>query len=371
MDNESLKDAIELIRSGQKQRAQKLLQTLLRSDVHNIPIWFWYIETCSTMEQRLQVLEICAKNNPDNLQVRAALDMLRKKTVQPATVPESRPQQDSAKSESTNDESILTGVTQVTENPFPRERRNKKIQVMERPIKKPLSPAAFLVWLLAGVLVVGLPLLAIYILKSTPADPSSYRYTHPIEYYLYIPKAYVPDRAWPLFIGFHGSGGSGLDCWNLWQPNAEKEGFILLCPTLSDSSGGWLQSDGEKNSWAVINLVINQYNIKPGFFLVGFSAGAQFVQGFCFDFPQSVQAVAVLSARHYYSPSPGAKGIPFLVVIGDRDDPAAVSSSMQFSQALANNGSGVNYWLLPGIGHSISNKTKQLTMDFYRAVNKQ
>ena len=140
-------------------------------------------------------------------------------------------------------------------------------------------------WLITGVLVISFALLAIYIMSSTPADPTSHRFTQPIEYYLYIPKANAPSRAWPLFIGIHGTGGSGLDCWNLWQPYAEREGFILLCPTLSDANGGWRQSDGERNTWAAINQVSSKYSIKSGFFIVGFSAGAQFVQGFCFDYP--------------------------------------------------------------------------------------
>jgi predicted esterase len=105
--------------------------------------------------------------------------------------------------------------------------------------------------------------------------------------------------------------------------------------------------------------------------MAGFSAGAQFVQGFSFDYPQAVQAVAVLSAGNYYTPSRQAGGIPFLIVIGDRDDPAAVNGSRQFAQVLANNGSGVSYWLLPGVGHEITSKTRQLTIDFYRAANKQ
>ena len=204
-----------------------------------------------------------------------------------------------------------------------------------------------------------------------PADPASHHFTQPIEYYLYVPKAYAPERAWPLFIGIHGSGGSGLDCWNLWQPYADKEGFILLCPTLSDASGGWFQSDGESKTWAVISQVSDEYRIKPGLFLVGFSAGAQFVQGFCFDYPQSVQAVAVLSAGNYYPPSAGVTGIHFLVVIGDRDDQTAINTSLQFAQALAANGAGVSYWLLPGVGHTITSKTKQLTIDFFHAVNNQ
>jgi predicted esterase len=371
MDNNLLKTAIELIRSGQKQSAQNILQPIIKADVHNIPVWFWYVETCSTVEQRIQILEVCAKYNPNNPQVIAALDTLRKQQMQPVDLPKTESKPSSDKPKAASNEVIPTGITQVDQKPAAVKQNNERIQGIQRPIKKSRSLAALIMWIITGVLVASFAFLAINFIRSKPVEPASHRFTQPIEYYLYVPKAYAPGRAWPLFIGIHGSGGSGLDCWNLWQSYAEREGFILLCPTLSDANGGWRQSDGERNTWAAINQVSTQYSINPKFFMVGFSAGAQFVQGFCFNYPQSTQAVAVLSAGNYYPPSPQAGGIPFLIVIGDRDDSAAINSSMQFAEALASNGSGVNYWLLPGVGHTITSKTKELTIDLFRAVNNQ
>jgi len=371
MDNNPLKTAIELIRSGQKQSAQNILQPILKADVHNIPAWFWYVETCSTVEQRLQILEVCAKFNPDSPEVKAAVDTLRKQKMQLVETPKTEIKPLYDKSKVANNDVIPNEIPQVVQKAVPVKQNNERIQEIQRPIKKSQSPVALILWLITGVLTVSLALLAIYLIRSKPVEPASHRFTQPIEYYLYVPKAYTPGSAWPLFIGIHGTGGSGLDCWNLWQPYAEKEGFILLCPTLSDANGGWAQSDGERNTWAAINQVSSQYSIKSKFFMAGFSAGAQFVQGFCFNYPQSTQAVAVLSAGNYYPPSPQAGGIPFLIVIGDQDDSTAINSSMQFAQILASNGSGVNYWLLPGVGHTITSKTKQLTIDLFRAVNDQ
>ena len=370
MDNDTLKTAIDLIHSGQAQSAQKILQSILKTDAHNIPAWFWYVETCSTLEQRLQILETCARCNPDNSQVKSVLDGLRKQQARPSEISktETKPFYDESK---VIDKNIVSaGVTQTLQKSIAVEPKDERNQSVQRPVKKARNIGALILWLIAGVFIVVFALLAIYLIDSTPADPTSHRFTQPIEYYLYVPKAYAPSRAWPLFIGIHGSGGTGLDCWNLWQPYAERDGFILLCPTLSDASGGWYQNEGEANTWAVINQVTSQYKIKPRFFMVGFSAGAQFVQGFCFDYPGAVQAVVVLSAGNYYQPSATAGGIPFLIVIGDGDDPAAINGSVQFAQALANNGSGVSYWLLPGVGHEVTSKTKQLTIDFYLAANK-
>lgn len=356
MNEGSLKTAIELIRNGQKQRAQQILQSLLKADIHNIPAWFWYIETCTTAEQRLQALKTCARYNPNHAQVAQALEALQKQSNQTAVphgkLPHTREKQ--AAQPSTAD----------------KDRRNKD-QESRRSAKPGRSPMAVIVWGITGGLLVGMVFLAISVFNSAPQTPDAHRHTQPVEYYLYVPKSYNPEKAWPLFIGIHGSGGTGRDCWNLWQTHAAREKFILLCPSLSGAGGGWYQDDGESKTWAAINQVTGNYNIEPRFFLVGFSAGAQFVQGFSFNHPYSVRAAAILSAGNYYAPSPASGGIPFLIVIGDRDNAMSIKNSQVFGQALADNGSNVEYWLLPGVGHQVTNKTIQLTIKFFNSVFNQ
>jgi dienelactone hydrolase len=361
-----LKTVIDLIRSGRQQSAQEILRSMLKADVHDIQAWFWYVETCTTVNQRIQTLEACSICNPDNSQVKSVLAALRKQQPQPSenSKIEAKPLDKGA---------FPGGVASPLRKPVVMGQRDegKPWAGAAKPAKKPGHTVAWMMWLVTGGLIVLIAYLAFTIINSAPADPGSHRFTQPIEYYLYVPKGYTVNREWPLFIGVHGSGGTGLDCWNLWQPYAEREGFILLCPSLSDSNGGWYQDEGEARTWAVITQVTSQYAVKPRYFLAGFSAGAQFVQGFCFKYPGAVQAVAVLSAGNYYPPSAAAGGIPFLIVIGDSDDPAAINGSSQLAGNLAANGSGVSYWLLPGVGHQVTNRTRQLTIDFFRASFQQ
>ncbi len=68
-----LENAIQLIHQGQRVEAQSILQALIKSDPRNIPAWFWYVETCTTTERRIQALEMCLKMNPGNPQVVQAL----------------------------------------------------------------------------------------------------------------------------------------------------------------------------------------------------------------------------------------------------------------------------------------------------------
>ena len=203
---------------------------------------------------------------------------------------------------------------------------------------------------------------------SIPPDPAKYFHKSPVEYYLYVPKNYSTDLEWPLFVGIHGSGGSGLDCWNLWQSFADKEGFILLCPSIADAGGGWYQSAGETKVFSAINQVRADYRVAPREFLVGFSAGAQFVQGFAFSYPQYVSGVSVLSAGNYYRPSITAQGVPILIVIGDQDDPVAVQNSQGFAAILKQDGFDVQYNLLLDAGHTVTDQGRQLTIAFFRKV---
>lgn len=84
----NLNDAIQLIRQGHKSEAQQILQAILQSDPKNIQAWFWYVETCSTTEKRIQALEMCLKMNPGNAQVTQALQKFRAQSPSTPVQPE-------------------------------------------------------------------------------------------------------------------------------------------------------------------------------------------------------------------------------------------------------------------------------------------
>ncbi len=73
----NLNNAIQLIREGRKDEARRILEPLLQAEPANISAWFWYVDTCPTLEKRIQTLELCLKRNPGNSQVMQALLALR------------------------------------------------------------------------------------------------------------------------------------------------------------------------------------------------------------------------------------------------------------------------------------------------------
>ncbi|CAG0937402.1 hypothetical protein TFLX_06331 [Thermoflexales bacterium] len=201
-------------------------------------------------------------------------------------------------------------------------------------------------------------------------NPTPYVRDVPTEYYLYLPRDYTPDRAWPAFVGIHGFGGDGTDCLEMWQASADDEGFILVCPSLADESGGWYQDQGERTLKEVIQRVREECHIQERVFLAGFSAGATFVQGFAFANPEAATAVAVLSAGNYYAPNPHARHVPFLVVIGDQDNATSLKGAHLFSAALKNDAFLVKLHILPGVPHQITTEAKELTLELYRQVKR-
>ncbi len=197
-------------------------------------------------------------------------------------------------------------------------------------------------------------------------NPTPYWEDLPDEYYLYLPPDYTPDRDWPVFVGIHGTGGSGLDCLQLWQEYADREGFLLVCPSLADESGGWYQSEGEAALLGILRRVRQECRTQRRVFLAGFSAGGEFVQGFAFDHPGDVAAVAVLSAGNYMPPTRRAREIPFLVVIGERDRAAGIKNAESFVALLEQEGIPVELRLLPKTGHEVTEEAREMTVEFFR-----
>jgi phospholipase/carboxylesterase len=205
------------------------------------------------------------------------------------------------------------------------------------------------------------------ILGAGGPNPADYRQEDPSEYYLYLPQTYSADARWPVFVGIHGAGGSGLDCWYAWQPYADPEGFILLCPSLSESPNGWMQDTGNAKLIAILNRVFQEYPVYPQVYLAGFSAGGAFVQGFAFQYPGLVFGVSCIAPGVVHPPPYSASGIPFFVIVGERDDPRIVDGTRQLAEMLQAQGNPVEYHIIPGSGHELSATARELTISLYHS----
>jgi poly(3-hydroxybutyrate) depolymerase len=189
--------------------------------------------------------------------------------------------------------------------------------------------------------------------------------TKPIEYRFYLPQNYDPSREWPMFVALHGFGGTGIDCLNWWKPFADSCGFVLLCPSLGDASGGWDQNTMQNTLYDVVQRAKGECHVRQRVFVAGFSVGGLLAQRFAWNYPTSTSAIAILSAVTYDRFNAQAKDIPVLVVVGDADPYLSVYEVRAYADELALAGFSVDLQVLHGVGHQVTGATLNLTMDFY------
>ena len=72
--------------------------------------------------------------------------------------------------------------------------------------------------------------------------------------------------------------GDGRECLDLWQHSANGAGYVLVCPSLADDSGGWSTDDGEKKLRLILDDVPSRVNLLTKVSRAGFSAGAEFAR---------------------------------------------------------------------------------------------
>jgi acetyl esterase/lipase len=328
VSDDRLERAIGFVQSEKMAEARELLEQVLKADRTNIPAWHWYAQTWQNLEDKIRVWEACLRFNPENKVVQEAL----------------------------RDLNPLIKID-LEAKPSPRNINAGKA-----------SMASLAVWGTIGVLAAAAVWLVMFIQNSAPKDPAEYRHSQPVEYYLYAPDKYSADQEWPLFVGIHGAGGRGLDCWNMWQTFADEEGFILLCPSIPGDPNGFYQDVGENTVWSAIGEVKKEYRVGNRMFFAGFSAGAFFIQGFVYHYPQYVSGLAILSSGLYLDPRVFAELIPMTVVIGDADHAPSVQSSQTFVDGLRQYGFDVQYERMPGVGHAFTPTAQRLTIELFRKI---
>ena len=170
MADDRLERAIGLVQSGKRESARELLELILKEDQHSIPVWHWYAQTWPKDADKIRVWEVCLRYNPENQLAQEALRDLK----------------------------FIQSKQNSTEAKIP----------VPQASKRGTSPLSWLLWASMGLLAVAALFVWVLVKNSAPEDPQQYKHIQPVEYYLYIPKAYSAEQEWPLFVGIHGAGGS-------------------------------------------------------------------------------------------------------------------------------------------------------------------
>jgi predicted esterase len=134
---------------------------------------------------------------------------------------------------------------------------------------------------------------------------------------------------------------------------------------LADSDGRLHQLRANARLLDILGRLYEEQTLQPKIFLAGFSAGGQFVHGYAFTNPNYVVGVSAIAPGNYYEPSSTSRHIPFLVIVGDGDDPGNVENAKQLAWLLGQAGYSVELHVLEGEGHTVSEEAIEITLDLY------
>ncbi len=319
-----LETAAQLIKIRKTAEARRMVETFLKENRSHMYAWWLYAETWPNVEDKKRIWGYCLRFNPDSEEAKKALASL-------------------------HGDGQLTNAAPSRNKIKPRKKFNLFFGIFSGCATIIVVP---LLWLLIKDFV-----------SPKPIDAAPYFHGGTAHYYLYVPKDYTHDRQWPLFVGIHGGGGSGLDCWNLWQPYADREGFILLCPSIRGDGGGFYQVVGDRTVSNAVELVRLEYNVQPRMFMAGFSAGAIFIQGYAYDHPQSVSGLAILSTAYYIE---GVPPVPTVIITGTFEYQSSIEANEKLFADMRKRGADVEYHLLQWVGHTVTDKARTLTIECFR-----
>ena len=202
---------------------------------------------------------------------------------------------------------------------------------------------------------------------NAPAHPGAV-------YTLFVPKAYAPERPWPLVIGLHGGGpdgakgdevvGSGPSAMNFYRRQAMKRGFLVACPDALRA--GWGNKVNEELVRDVIAEVTALYHVDlDRIYLTGHSMG-----GF------GTWALGPRMAEMFAAVSPmagaGGGGVQRLVdtrtpifIFHSADDFIAVGPDRSAAKALKEAGADFVYTEFPNAGHGFPDSVQSELFDFF------
>jgi len=144
-------------------------------------------------------------------------------------------------------------------------------------------------------------------------------------YTVFAPIGYTPTRPAPAILLVHGAGGNGPDFLKLWQGIAQKNGIILVAPTLpSGDKGAALESQVPQLFHALMGLARKQWNIDPRrIYLFGYSAGGYFTFDAAMLDSTYFAAAGVFAARitpeFAWIVQKAQRKTPIALYIGDHD----------------------------------------------------
>jgi poly(3-hydroxybutyrate) depolymerase len=184
-------------------------------------------------------------------------------------------------------------------------------------------------------------------------------------YYLFVPAGAAPEKKLPVIVTLHGSTRNGETLVSKWKDMAEQEKIVLIGPDSADPVHWASPADGPLFLHDVVEHVAARTAIDPRrVYLFGHSAGAVFaLQMAALEseyFAAAVVNAGSLQPAYFSLFDYATRKIPYLMVIGTRDQFFPMPEVVATRDALKSRGFPVEYMESPGHDHNYSAKSREI-----------
>jgi len=184
-----------------------------------------------------------------------------------------------------------------------------------------------------------------------------------LEYYYYIPKKIAKSATVPFLVMVPGLSGRGQDFVNQqFKDFAKKEGFVIISPSFIEDTKNWESATSYQypKAWSgqalnnILNSFVSKQNIHAStLYMLGFSAGAQFVSRYALLYPYYVTVCAFNAAGGTDDPLK-YQATKFYVAVGTQDEAIRKQNAQKFYDLARQQGIDVTFKEYENVGHALS-----------------
>lgn len=210
-------------------------------------------------------------------------------------------------------------------------------------------------------------------LKEIPTDTVEYA-NKKLQYAYYMPKTSEnPTEALILVPGLSGKGQGMIN--KEWKKLADEKKWLIIAPTFVFEGGNAF--DNRKSyqypkAWSgkALNTIFSKFAEDKGIridslYMVGFSAGAQFVGRYIFLYSEKVKKAAIISSGGN-DPIQKRISVEIFYGIGEKDTKVRKDNAEKFIREAQNIGILITEKTYPKTGHKFTKTMQADVIEFIR-----
>lgn len=201
-----------------------------------------------------------------------------------------------------------------------------------------------------------------------------------LSYFYYVPQSVLQNKQsrHPYLILVPALNGQGQDfVTQTFKDFANQYGFVILAPSFAFDEKNWQNKTSYQypSAWSgrAFNDILNSFDSKQGLlpshiYMLGFSAGAQFVSRYALLYPDYVTACAINAAGEVDSPTK-YQDTKFYIAVGSQDEAGRKQTAQGFYNLLLQQKIDATYKEYPNVAHQISDEEIRDELNFFSNIN--